>query len=117
MFTYARKVREVVVDLTRKHCYGCRIDHPSQRNHSCLMMSDLEHLNMYFDDAMEEIDFHEVLNLWKNESKLTDISQSLKDTFERLLQNSEWREMHLPNKDKFYDMVKRTMQLDYRFYH
>jgi hypothetical protein len=58
-------------------------------------MSDLEHLNMYFDDAMEEIDCHEVLNLWKNESKLTDISQSLKDTFERLLQNSEWREMHL----------------------
>jgi hypothetical protein len=81
------------------------------------MMSDLEHLNMYFDDAMEEIDCHEVLNLWKNESKLTDISQSLKDTFERLLQNSEWREMHLPNNDKFYDMVKRTMQLDNRFYH
>jgi hypothetical protein len=26
-------------------------------------MSDLEHLNMYFDDAMEEIDSHEVLNL------------------------------------------------------
>jgi hypothetical protein len=43
------------------------------------MMSDLEHLNMYFDDAMEEIDCHEVLNLWKNESKLTGISQSLKD--------------------------------------
>jgi hypothetical protein len=63
MFTYPRKVREVVVDLTRKHCYGCRINHPSQRNHSCLMMSDLEHLNMYFDDAMEEIDCHEVLNL------------------------------------------------------
>ena len=117
MFTYACKVREVVVDLTRKHCYGCRIDHPSQRNHSCLMMADLEHLNMYFDDAMEEIDCHEVLNLWKNESKLTDISQSLKDTFERLLRKSEWREMHLSNKDKFYDMVKRTMQLDYRFYH
>lgn len=66
MFTYARKVREVVEDLTRKHCYGCRIDHPSQRTHSCLMMSDLEHLNMYFDDVMEEIDCQEVLNLWKN---------------------------------------------------
>jgi len=116
MFTYARKVREVVEDLTRKHCYGCRIDHPSQRNHSCLMMSDLEHLNMYFDDAMEEIDCQEVLNLWKNETKLTDLSQKLKETFERLLQNSEWREMHLPNKDKFYDMVKRTIQLDHRFY-
>jgi hypothetical protein len=116
MFTYARKLREAVEDLTRKHCYGCRIDQPSQRNHPCLMLAESERLNIFVDDAMEDIDCQEVLNLWKNETKLIDISQKLKDTFERLLQNSEWREMHLPNKDEFYDMVKRTMQLDHRFY-
>ena len=37
MFIYAHKVREAVEDLTRKHCYECRIDHPSQRNHPCFM--------------------------------------------------------------------------------
>ena len=80
------------------------------------MLSESEGLNIYVDDAMEDNDCQEVLNLWKNETKLIDISQKLKDTFERLLQNSEWREMYLSNKDEFYDMVKRTMQLDHRFY-
>jgi hypothetical protein len=116
MFTYARKLREAVEDLTRKHCYGCRIDQSSQRNHPCLMLAESERLNIFVDDAMEDIDCQEVLNLWKNETKLIDISQKLKDTFERLLQNSEWREMHLPKKDEFYDMAKRTIQLDHRVY-
>ena len=89
MFTYARKLREAVEDLTRKYCYGCRIDHPSQRNHPCLVLAERERLNIFVDDAMEDIDCQEVLNLWKNETKLIDISQKLKDTFERLLQNSE----------------------------
>ena len=80
------------------------------------MLSESERLNIYVNDAMEDNDCQEVLNLWKNETKLIDISQKLKDTFERLLQNSEWREMYLPNKDEFYDMVKRAMQLDHRFY-
>ena len=99
-----------------ENTYGCRIDHPSQRHHPCLMLSESERLNIYVNDAMEDNDCQEVLNLWKNETKLIDISQKLKDTFERLLQNSEWREMYLPNKDEFYDMVKRAMQLDHRFY-
>jgi hypothetical protein len=56
MFIYARKLREAVEDLTRKHCYGCRIDHQSQRNHPCLMLAESERLNIYVDDAMEDID-------------------------------------------------------------
>ena len=80
------------------------------------MLAESERLNIFVDDVMEDIDCQEVLNLWKNETKLIDISQKLKDTFERLLQNSEWREMHLPNKDEFYDMAKRTIPLDHRFY-
>jgi hypothetical protein len=42
------------------------------------MLSENERLNIYFDDAMEEIDCQKVLSLWKNEPKLTDISQKLK---------------------------------------
>ena len=80
------------------------------------MLAESERLNIYVDDAMEDNDCQEVLNFWKNETKLIDISLKLKDTFERLLQNSEWREMHLPKKDEFNDMAKRTIQLDHRFY-
>lgn len=116
MFTYARKVRDEIEQLTQKHCFGCRNNDPSQRNHSCLMWSEMERLSFYFDDAMERIDCQEVLNLWKNETQLTDISQDLKDIFERLLRSDEWRENHLPSKDRFYDMVKNIMQLNHRFY-
>ena len=112
MFTYARKVREEVGHLIREHCFGCRPDHPSQRNHPCLMMSEFEHLNIYFDDAMENVKCEEVLNLWKKETQLTDISETLKDTFIKLLQNSKWQKKHLPSKTGFYDMVKRIILLD-----
>ena len=80
------------------------------------MMSDFERLNIYFDDAMEKIDCQEVLNLWKKETQVTDIPQQLKDTFEGLLKSDDWREKHLPSKDGFYDMVKKIIQLDHRFY-
>ena len=40
------------------------------------MLAESERLNIYVDDAMEDIDCQEVLNLWKNETKLIDISQN-----------------------------------------
>lgn len=115
LFLYARKVVEEVRLLTRKHCFGCRNNHPSQRNHSCLMMSELEQLNIYFDDALENVDCEELLELWKRDTKLTDISLELKNTFINLLQNCEWRENNLPDKDGFYEMTKKIIQLGDRF--
>ena len=115
LFLYARKVVEEVRLLTRKHCFGCRNNHPSQRNHSCLMMSELEQLNIYFDDALENVDCEELLELWKRDTKLTDISLELKNTFINLLQNCEWRENNLPDKDGFYEMTKKIIQLSDRF--
>lgn len=115
LFLYARKVEEEVRLLTRKHCFGCRNNHPSQRNHSCLMMSELEQLNIYFDDALENVDCEELLELWKRDTKLTDISLELKNTFINLLQNCEWRENNLPDKDGFYEMTKKIIQLGDRF--
>ena len=55
MFTYARKVREEIGQLVKEHYLGCRHDHLSQKNHTCIMMSDIEHLNIYFEDAMDTI--------------------------------------------------------------
>ncbi|VDI10520.1 Hypothetical predicted protein [Mytilus galloprovincialis] len=98
-----------------KHCFGCRNNHPSQRNHSCLMISELEQLNIYFDDALENVDCEELLELWKRDTKLTDIPLELKNTFINLLQNCEWRENNLPDKDGFYEMTRKIIQLGDRF--
>ena len=36
--TYANMVDELIHGEKLNHCYGCAIQHPRQRQHSCLMM-------------------------------------------------------------------------------
>ena len=36
--TYANMVNEVIQQEKLKRCYGCTIQHPNQRQHSCFMM-------------------------------------------------------------------------------
>ena len=71
-------------------------------------MKDVEHLNIYFEDAMDKISCEDVLDIWKNDTSLTNISNLLKDEFVEWLKNSEWRNKHLPSKNRFYDMVKKN---------
>lgn len=115
MFNYIKKVEEEIYFLTLQHCFGCREGDASQRKHSCLMMDDIEHLNIHFDDAMENVKCEEVLDLWKIDTHLTDIPEDLQNAFVKLLQNQKWQNEHLPNKDKFYEMVKNVIVLNHRF--
>ena len=43
-----------MTNLVVKNCNGC-IDHPSQRQHACLMMELDERIWMYFDTALERV--------------------------------------------------------------
>jgi len=39
-----------------KKCYGCRVDHPSQRQHDvCIMMTPKEQLDLCLDEGLELI--------------------------------------------------------------
>ena len=44
-----------VEELGKEKCYGCEIEHPSQRQHDCLMMSDEEAWETYGLEAIEHI--------------------------------------------------------------
>ena len=46
--------------LNRRH--GCAIQHPSQRQHSCLMMDKEDSWLYYREDVVEKIDLNAVLN-------------------------------------------------------
>ena len=48
---HAEEIASVINQLVVENCNGCIIDHPSQRQHPCLMMESDERLSMYFDDA------------------------------------------------------------------
>ncbi len=52
---YAEEIGSAISVLVVENCNGCIIDHPSQRQHPCLMMENDEKLLLYFDIACSRI--------------------------------------------------------------
>ena len=44
--SYGREIASIINRLVEKNCNGCIIDHPSQRQHPCLMMGADERLEL-----------------------------------------------------------------------
>ena len=63
---YAGEIASVINQLVVENCNGCIIDHPSQRQHPCLMMESDERLSMYFDDALSKISEARVMENFMN---------------------------------------------------
>ena len=63
---YAEEIASVINQLVVENCNGCIIDHPSQRQHPCLMMESDERLSMYFDDALLKISEARVMENFMN---------------------------------------------------
>ena len=60
--TYANMVDELIQEEKLNRCHGCAIQHPSQRQHSCLMMYKEDSWLYYREDVVEKIDLNAVLN-------------------------------------------------------
>ena len=52
---YANAVAFEVHRLCVESCCGCRVNHPSQRQHDCLMMDECERWEMYSLQAVEQV--------------------------------------------------------------
>ena len=52
---YASEIASRIAALVEKNCNGCIIDHPSQRQHPCLMLEPDEKISLYFDDALDSV--------------------------------------------------------------
>ena len=63
---YAAEIASVINQLVVENCNGCIIDHPSQRQHPCLMMESDERLSMYFDDTLSKISEARVMENFMN---------------------------------------------------
>ena len=48
-------VRTVLSFIIQSNCYGCEVDHPSQRQHSCLMDDPQDQFNMYIEEMLEKL--------------------------------------------------------------
>ena len=60
--TYANMVDELIQEEKLNRCHDCAIQHPSQRQHSCLMIDKEDSLLYYREDVVEKIDLNAVLN-------------------------------------------------------
>ena len=66
---YAEEITSTITSMVLKNCNGCLIDHPSQRQHDCLMMEADERLWLYFQAALESVSEAEVVEKFMNSLK------------------------------------------------
>ena len=59
--TYAAFFDKLVQEEKVNRCHGCTIQHPSQRQHSCLMFDTEDAWFYYHDEAREQIDLAVVM--------------------------------------------------------
>ena len=52
---YAEAVAYEGGKLTKERCCGCEYDHPSQRQHDCIMLSEQERWQSYGLEAIERV--------------------------------------------------------------
>ena len=63
---YAEEIACAISVLVVENCNGCIIDHPSQRQHPCLMMENDEKLLLYFDIALSRVPEASVMEKFMN---------------------------------------------------
>ena len=59
--TYAAILDSLIQEAKVNRCCGCAIDHPSQRQHPCLMMDSKDAWIYYHDDVVEQINLNVIL--------------------------------------------------------
>ena len=69
---FSQVVNHHVQELRTKKCCGCEVNHPSQRRHDCIMMTDEEGwltngFTQFKADLSEYQDILGYLHYWKNE--------------------------------------------------
>ena len=59
--TYAATVDKLIQEEKLNRCHGCAIQHPSQNQHSCLMMDNDDAWMYYHDEVVEQFDLNVIL--------------------------------------------------------
>ena len=119
---FAKKLREEIVTLATRHCYGFEVNHPSQAQHTCLMWTEFEHLDMYLEEALETVDREEARKKWDNEMTRMDkmrynekirveIDEHSRKSFIELLQDTKWCRFNLPKVEIIHKDVTNIMHL------
>ena len=83
----ANEMSNIFWDVLKSECYGCQVEHPSQRQHQCLMRDIEENVEQLFHIMMRQLDWKE---LNKRCCELTHHKKENILTAEILLNDDEW---------------------------
>ena len=103
--TLARHIASGVAELSNLRCYGCEIDHPSQRQHDCLLPEDIL-IDMHFDEALEKVNSTAVIRDWLTFLLEVNLTQS-DVALEQLITVKSWLEEY--PSEQWRNDVKRMI--------
>ena len=63
---FAAVCDELIQQEIRENCHGCALNHPSQRQHSCLMIANEEAWFRYFDQVVVKVDLARIRRIVEN---------------------------------------------------
>ena len=81
---FARHLRHKVFELAEKYCYGCEVNHPSEKLHNFLMWTELKLFDVYKDEAYQCCN-DEAIIIWQNAIRSTEILGEVKFALLELL--------------------------------
>ena len=79
---YTVEIAGNVSKLVSEECYGCEVDHPSQRRHECLMMPGETRMLYYFDKAKEKVNPVSVMEDFVKALEHRNIELNIEEMFE-----------------------------------
>lgn len=111
-FLCARTVLDLLPVVVKENCYGCEVDHPSQTHHTCIMWTEHEHLDAYFETTFEKMNYFDVVINFQKHVLLMDILTDLKTNSDQM---EEWCRIHKPSAKKVQFIAEELLSLKNKF--
>ncbi|VDI00967.1 Hypothetical predicted protein [Mytilus galloprovincialis] len=115
LFSFAELLDEMVQQLSKKFCQGCKVEHGSQHRHECLMDSELDKLEKHFDQAFCEFKYSHILGKYRENVRTLTLENSVVLNFFILhvLFMDTLRSEKM--KVSVYNLMERKLKLEGRF--
>ncbi|CAC5392640.1 unnamed protein product [Mytilus coruscus] len=77
LFSFAELLEEMVQQISKKFCQGCKVEHGSQHRHNCLMDSELDKLEKHFEHAYCEFKYSHILGKYRENVRTLNLENSI----------------------------------------
>ncbi|CAC5392638.1 unnamed protein product [Mytilus coruscus] len=114
LFSFAELLEEMVQQLSKNFCQGCKVKHGSQHRHDCLMDSELDKLEKHFEQAYCEFKYSHILGKYRENVRTLNLENSIVLNFFILhvlfLDTLRSEKM----KETVYNLMERKVKLEGR---